>query len=197
MSPFPQRFIAGDTITFTESDSEYPAPTYTAGLSIKSETGAVLTFASTQNGTDHLFTLPGTLTAQLVTGNAIGTFYMVDENGNRTTRHCQPLYVVPDPTQPTPQSPTQIQLANLDAVITQLTSSTAQSASFNGQSFTNKDLNQLYAMQTNLQAKLFREQITAKRAQGIDPKMNVSQRFRPTAAGPFGPSNSGYWCQNP
>lgn len=186
MPPLPRSIVSGDVLTFIETDSSFPAGTYTATLSIKAESGPNLNLTSTASGRDHLFALTSSDTGMLITGNAVATFSMVDGSGNRTTRRSQMIFIIPDPSKPTPPSPAQLQVDAITAAITKLATGTTQSASFNGQSFTKKNLSELYSMQTALKAQLARERQQLNQAMGISPNRDIAPRFAPTSGiGPF------------
>ena len=63
----PTSFVAGDTLRFTISVADYPAPTW--DLTFYAESGAgSFSQASVDDGTSHSFTIPASTTAGIATG---------------------------------------------------------------------------------------------------------------------------------
>jgi hypothetical protein len=172
----PQSFNAGDAATFTIFDGAYlPGDGYTSKLIFSKDGQVVLTKDGDANGTKFVFTIASADTATVVPGEYTFSFTFT-KDGARSSTGADFVYINPNPEVSITLSPAQQQLAACEEAILALSSNGNASVSFNGQSFTKRNLVDLMDFRDRLQARVNAE----LRALGLSRKggaRTVATRF--------------------
>lgn len=179
----------GDTFAFSETFTAYPADAYTITLYLNLNGTAATNVAGTNSTlTTWDFSIPKTATANLTAGLYDYAFYATKTADNtRSTAKTGQLQFIPNLAATVTKSEAQLILDALNATILSLSASGNQSVSFNGQSYSKRDMMQLMQMRRELEAQVFREQREAANLRGVVDDGNIGVRFNPGAgAYPFG-----------
>lgn len=174
----PCKIEAGDAVSFLLSYTSYPASTFAGSFVLSMGTIAPVITAATASGDNFLVTLSSTATAPIVPGNYEWAFY-VTQSGNRYTAQNGVISVLPNLAVAASPSTAQNMLTALNAAITALASSKNQSVSFNGQSFTKRDMKSLLEQRVLLQAEVMREQAALARQRGGPDPGRIAIEFVP------------------
>jgi len=67
LTAIPVKIVAGTTVKYTRTESDYPAPTWTLTLYLSG--ASATSFIAAANGTDHDVTITSTLSAAILPGN--------------------------------------------------------------------------------------------------------------------------------
>jgi hypothetical protein len=170
---------AGNYVSFTEEFPEYPVATWGSIFVISTATVPFVTTA-TISGASFLYTLA--TTPELPVGNADWAIYAT-KDGRRVTVKNGTLTVLPNLATPATASAAQAMLTALEATITSLAGSKNQSVTFNGQSFTKREMGSLLTQRVQLQAEVIRERAALARARGgLDPG-RIAIEFAPPNGG--------------
>lgn len=123
------------------------------------------------DGASFDVTISATVSAGLANGptTAIPLYTKISDTTVKEYGRASSTTVFPAITATGSPSVTQQMLTALNAAIIKLSGSTNSSVSFNGQSFTKRDLAQLIAQRTNLQAQVIAEQNALLSARGGHP----------------------------
>jgi hypothetical protein len=175
-------YEVGDQVNLAETFTDFVAPTWAITLYLSINGTAATNIAGTGSGSAWAFAIPAATTANLSAGTYDYAYYALNGTNRQTAKTGQ-LTFIPNLAASQTASITQQQLDALNATILALSGSGNQSCSFNGQSFTKRDLNQLMAMKRELEAKLYREQRAAANLRGVVDDGNIGNRFGPTDAG--------------
>lgn len=159
-SGVPFRFTIGDAYSFLVTDSDYAAPDWTAQLVIRDSAGTVRSYGATADGSNHLFALTNADTSTLKPGP--GTVSLVYSDGtSRQSDGWREVFILDDPTKAATPSTAEKIVAELEDSILKLAGKSNVSVSFNGQSFTKRDMNQLNETLTYWKARVIREKAQA------------------------------------
>jgi len=148
----PQSFTAGDGTTITIFDGGFlPSDGYTAKL-ILSMNGKVKLSVDGSDGADNkfTFTLTSEATADLEPGEYTYTFTFL-KNSVRTSLEPLILYVNPNPETSLSDTVHQQQLAAVEQAILKVSAGDNVSVTFNGQSYTKRNLKDLMDFRDRLQ----------------------------------------------
>ncbi len=154
----PDQVEAGNYVAFTDSFTDFPVTGWTMEFVLRGPDGASQSIAATISSSLFQVALPTNLApgvyeyAEYVTETA---------TSQRTTARTGTLEVLPDLTQAAVLSTAAITLALIEAAIQRLSGSDNISVSFNGQSFTKRDLKNLTDQRTYWKAEVLREQARA------------------------------------
>lgn len=162
----PAIITAGDAITFTVDDTNYPAGDWTSILVFKNQLNAVTNFTGVQSGTSHLFTLTNAQTATLTAGRNL-VAVMFSDGSHRETSEWSEVLVLADPATAQTPSFAQAQVTLLQTVITAFSTSSAITVNFNGQSFTRDNLKSYQDQLTQYRADLYKEKEQEKADRGL------------------------------
>lgn len=180
----PATLQAGDTLTWTDSLSEYPATTYTLNYSLRAFGLSVINIAATASGTDHAVAATAATTAGWAAGDYAWTAYVEKGAGASLERYTIATgSVTVKPALHTALSSADNRsmavkmLAALEAAILRLTSKEVESLTFNGRTVTYKDLGKLMQERSRLRAEVASEKAAEKIAQGLDPGRRILVRF--------------------
>lgn len=162
LTAIPTEIVSGTTVVWTETQTDYPQPDYTIAykfLALDTPVDGVETFSVSGSGSGSAWTFtitsaaapkPGRYLWQEIVTRASPAAVAVIASGQLTV---QPNFTAAPTT-----SAAATMLAALETAITTLSAGTNQSVSFNGQSFTKKDMRSLLDERTRLQAEVKREQ---------------------------------------
>lgn len=162
----PPIITAGDAISFTVDDSQYPAGTWTSILIFKNALNAVLTFPGVQSGTSHQFDLTNANTATLSVGRNLACIVFSDST-HRETGDWQDILILADPATAQTPSYAQAQVTLLQAVLAEFNATSAMSVNFNGQSFTRGSIATYQNQLTQWRAELRQEKEQEKADRGL------------------------------
>lgn len=161
LTAIPCEFTAGEKVTWGETQDLYPQPDYTIVYNFAGQTpvDGFQKFTVTGSGSGAAWTFsfptspqpkPGYYRWQQIVTRASDSAKQEIQSGDVTVR--------PNLADTQTTSAAATMLANLNTAITTLTTTTNQSVSFNGQSYTKASIGQLYEQRVRLQAEVRREQ---------------------------------------
>ena len=162
-SGIPSTIAAGDTLSFSAGFSGYPATSYGLIFILSLNGAVVATLNGTPSGDDFIISATDEATASYPPGRYFYAAY-VTQGGERKMAQRGQISVTPNFAIAEVASEAQTLLTALNANILALSSSATSSVSFNGQSYTDRDLSQLMKMRNELRAQVQAEQ----RAKGYD-----------------------------
>jgi hypothetical protein len=144
LSAFPASLIAGDTLRVNIPGGDHPATAWTLKVLFASGTGNK-SFDATANGDDFLLTLSAAQTATLTAGQyAVANSYTETATGERYTDPDEDIVAVfPDPTTTVTESIAKQTLDALEASLLIIAGEPDTTVSFNGQTFTGRNLPEL------------------------------------------------------
>lgn len=177
MSAIPASFVTGDTTTWTDV---LPLYSQAAGYTVvfRFYGPELFTVTGTGTATSWAFAMP-------TTGKLPGTYgwqQVASKTGNIVTVESGVITVKPNLATAMTTTTAATMLSNLETAILSLTTGLNQSVSFNGQSFTKKDMAQLLAARTKLQAEVKAEQAAFDELAGIAKDRFIHTRFSPAAS---------------
>src|ERR1043166_7736576 len=139
-SGIPSVFIAGDAVSFTVTDTDFPATLWSSQILFRSDPNAPpKTFDGTASGADHLFSLTNAQASTLVPGQTSVCILFSDGTNRQSTDRAE-VTILPNPAIAAGKSFAQQQVDLLRAVIAKFNSSGRSSVNFNGQSFTTANI---------------------------------------------------------
>jgi hypothetical protein len=157
----PSAVVSGTTVVWTETQSLYPDPDYTIAYkfqALDTPVDGYEAFSVSGTGSGSAFTF--TITAAAAPKPGIYAWQeivtRVSPSGTAVIA-CGQMVVRPNMAATPTTSAAETMLAAINTAITTLTSTTKQSVSFNGQSYTNADIKSLKDERTRLQAEIRRE----------------------------------------
>lgn len=172
----PSVITMGDAVSFTISNAEFPAGTWTSKCVFKDELGAVKSFDGVQSGTKHLFELSNTNTGTLVAGQNF-VCLLFSDGSHRETREWGDINVLSDPAAADIPTFAQAQVTLIRSLLDSVHASGTTSVNFNGQSFTRSNINDLENQLVNWEAQVIRERQRAKERRGIKVPQSISPEF--------------------
>jgi hypothetical protein len=150
----PEKVEAGNTYNVLEAFTDYPTTGYALLVVIVGPDGKPRTIATTISGTSFAYTLP----LDLIPGLYDFAEYATETaTGQRATAHKGTFEVIPNLMLSAVQTNAQTILANIEAIITTLSSLPHTAVTFAGQSYTQKSLPTLRAERTYWKAEVVRE----------------------------------------
>ncbi len=189
----PSLVEVGDTIAFQETFTDFPSTDYSITLYLNLNGTAATNVAGTNNTvTVWDFAIPKTTTVNLSAGLYDYAFYATKtSDSTRTTAKTGQMTFIANLAATTAKSAAEILLDTLNTNILALAASGTSSISFNGQSFTKRDMHQLMEMRRELEAQVFREKRLAANLRGVVNDGSITPYF-PLAGAvgsftPFGP----------
>lgn len=178
VSGLPAIIESGDTVIFTEVFTDFPAASWGVTLYVSLNGTAITNWAGSGSGSTYTFTLTAAQTAALTAGRYLFSFYALETaTSQRALAKTGELNVIPNLAATQTASTAQTMLTNIETAISSLTSGVNQSVSFNGQSFTKKELGGLLRQRTSLQAEVIREKRRADALRGIRKSNNLVPTF--------------------
>lgn len=170
----PATLTAGDTWTFTFSHGDYAAPTWDASIYFENA-AATFNATATDDGSDHAFTIAAATTAAKPAGSYKWSIRATDGAASYTVETGW-LEVLPDPAaagKRDVRSWARRTLDNLEGLLEQFATTTIQSGSINGRSYSRSDLPQL----TQWRDQLRQEVRTERQGERAGLGRNIKVRF--------------------
>jgi len=186
LTSMPCQFESGNTLVVTMPLSTYAPSEGAARLYLVLNGAPIANFTATESGNDFTFTISATASASLAPGLYDWAIYFTYTAGERETALTGQITVLPDMATAQTASIAQQMLDALNATILSLSGSGNQSVSFNGQSYTKRDMGQLMRMRTDLQAEGIREKANAAARRGENISKNYAPRFDAGSGYKFG-----------
>lgn len=178
LTSIPAQAECADTVTWTQTFSDYPSTGYGITLYLALNGTAATNAAGTGSGTDWAFSLAASTTTNLTPGVYDYAFYATSTATNaRTTAGTGQITFIPNLAATTAKSTAELQLIALNAVILTICGSPNVSTNFNGQAVTKRDLTQLMAMRRELEAQVFREKRAAANLRGVVNDGSITPYF--------------------
>lgn len=174
----PASLTIGDALSFTVNDSRYPVGDWPSAKIVFRNGSNVVEFTGAVDDLDQLFELTGVNTGKLTAGRNFVAIVYTDADGHRVSTEWQAIDVFADPAKPLGATFASRSLANIEEAIEKLSKGTNSAVSFNGQSFTKKDLAQMLTIRDQLKAEVAQEQ------SGIDLGISRSAGIRVRFAAP-------------
>jgi hypothetical protein len=179
---------AGNTYTTTQTLTGYPATLYTAALVFNRPGIAPIIVNATADGEKFVLTITGTTFTNATAGQFDFAIYLTKIADTTRSTYItgvvnveQNLAVAYEPTE------AEAQLTALNATIDALMATgeegAVESASFNGQSYTKRDLPSLYLLQTQMEAKVYREKLKRDSLRGDNHSRNMGPVMLPVGQG--------------
>lgn len=166
----PNVFTAGDAASFSVTDGEHPASSWTSIIYFKDQvTGAVLNFTrDSVDGDKHVFELTNAEIATLVAGKNFVCLAFSDGT-HRQVSDWEEVTVLSDPTAADVPTYAESQVTALKAAIATLQATPFQSVNFSGQSYTQNSLPELQKQLTYYRAEVIRENKIKLGNRGLGP----------------------------
>lgn len=194
-SGVPCKFRSGDTVRFSYINSDHPASSWSAQFCLSRNGTAVSPVSATESGDEYIFTLSAATTAALSAGTYKWMIRYTETSSSEVETGEQGILdVLPNLATSQSASTAQALLTLCEAQLTALLASgdTFASVSFNGQSYSKRDIGQLMAQRDRLRAEVISERRAAALAAGENDGTVFQVRFRGPGGAPFGPN---YGCR--
>lgn len=178
LGAIPEIIEAGTTVRFTEDFADFPATAWTCALKLSRDGTAATSIAATTNGSQFVFVIPSTTTDDLTPGEWNYSFRVTaTSGGDVATAKTGVLTVLPDLGGTVAKSAAAAQLAALETAILAVCATENASGSFNGQSYTKKNLAELYDARARLRAEVAAEEEKEAALRGRPIKRTIAPRF--------------------
>lgn len=173
----PTSVVAGDTIAWTETLADYPAPTWTLKYRI-AKSGRAIEIVSTASGTNHAVAVTAATSAGWDPGEYQWTSYVV----NGALRHTIGrgiLEVKPDPAGAAydPRTTAQVMFDNIEAYLIDPNNLAAASYSIGGRSLSRWSRAELLVERDKLRNEVRSETAAARIAAGLGNPRRMYTRF--------------------
>jgi hypothetical protein len=186
LSAFPASVVAGDTLRLDLSDGDYPSGTWSLSVVLRGA-DVIKTFgADSVSGNAYELVIAASDMAKLPPGPYSVT-YVYTDGDERASVPMGTTQVTVDPTQAAPKSIARRTLVAMEKALEELAGGSNASVSFNGQSFSKKNLKELQDAIDRQRLIVAREDNAADLAAGRGRSRNIYTRF-----GPFG--SCGEYC---
>lgn len=180
----PDKTTSGEYVVWSETLADYPQGTYTVAYNFVDLATPVdgyekFSVAGSGSGTTWTFTMPTGGSAPKPGRYRWQQVVTRVSDSKAVTIASGVLIIAPDFSATPTTTAAQTMLAALETAITSLSSGLNETVSFNGQSFTKKNLRQLYDMRRDLQAEILLEQRRLAELSGeIPTDGTIGVRFR-------------------
>lgn len=173
----PSSIYAGDTVTWSKSLADYPAPTWTLTYSLVRD-GASIIITATADGTDHLVTVPPSTTTEWSPGEHQWTAFVTD-GASRYTIERGSMEILPDPAAGgyDYRSTARVMLDNIEAYLRDPTNLAASSYSIGGRSLSRWSRSELVTERSRLQMEVQTEKAADRMASGLGNPRRLYVRF--------------------
>ncbi len=175
----PQYLQGGDTIRFTFTDADHPPSLWSAIFYLSKNGTAITNFSATESGDTYTVAITAAQSAALAPG-LYEWFVRFTETSSSEIQSgaTGTITVLPNLAASQTATTAQTMLTTLETCITSLAAGTNQSVSFNGQSYTKKDVGSLYRLRTMLQAEVVRERAAIDALKGVTGRSQYQVRFQ-------------------
>ena len=173
----PTNIIAGDTVAWTKTLEDYPAPTWTLTYRLV-KVGKSFEIATTASGADHAVSVLPAVTAAWVPGE-YAWVALVTDGTNRYTAATGRLTIQPDPAgaEYDPRSTAKVMLENVEAYLRDPTNLAAASYSIGGRSLSRWSRAELIEERSRLQMEVRGEEAVERMAAGLGNPRRLYVRF--------------------
>lgn len=194
LTGIPKSFTAGDTVLFTENFTDFPNDTWTAKLWLNLGSGAPTSTTATVSGSNYLFTLANTYTANLSPAQYEYNIVVTNAGASQTAVAKKGLISVL-PNYAVAQTPTfaEAQVALLQTVLAEFNATTRASVSFNGQSFSRASISEYQKQLLYWEARVLQERAKTNALRGTPDNHLVGTRFIPAQGGSYPWTWAPYW----
>jgi hypothetical protein len=166
LTSIPCEFESGNSVTVTMPLPDVSPSEGEAKLYLSLNGTAVTNITATESGDEFTFTISAAASAALAPGLYDYAIYFTYTGTQRISIATGQIRITPNLATSQTASDAQTMLTALNATITTLMASGNASVSFNGQSFTRRNLDELIKMRTQLRAEVIAERRAAARARG-------------------------------
>jgi hypothetical protein len=184
MPGIPETIYAGDSLSWTESAGEYPAPVWTMHYAIRG--ASKLDLDSTPDGTDHKFTVAAANTASLQPGFYTWQSFVTDGTGARHTVSTGSISIRANLAIQNSgfdgRSHAQKVLDAIEATMEGRASKAQGSVQINNRQIQYLKPEELVKWRSFYKAEVAREKTAEKVAQGEEPGNRILTRFRDDAS---------------
>jgi hypothetical protein len=181
LTAVPAIIYAGDTLLLNISQADYPAPDWTVTYSFRCKDGSTIELAATDNGAEHLFSIPATTTAAWAPGEYKGVG-RANDGTNYVTFWKGTMEVLADlSTQPDnhdTRSHAQKCLDAIEAVLEGKATRDILNTVIAGQSIGRLSPMQLMEWRSVYQSEVAAEQAKERAANGLATGKNIHIRFQ-------------------
>lgn len=174
----PTIIYAGDSVTWTRTLADYPAPTWTLGYSlVKADTA--YTIATTADGSSHRAAVSTTTTAAYLPGEYTLTAYVTQAGERVTLPGASRVTVRPNPALSTadPRSHARRTLDAIDALLEGRATGDVAAYTINGRSLTKVPLAELITLQSHYRRLVDREDAESRIARGLASGRKIYSRI--------------------
>lgn len=173
----PATVIAGDTISWTKTLSDYPAPTWVLSYSLTKD-GQKFSITGSASGSDHAISVDATTSGAWEPGR-YSWFAHVTSGAVRKTVERGEMIVEPNPASQTfdPRTKARIMLDNVEAYLADPNNLTAANYSMGGRSLSRWSRGELLAERDKLTLEVRGEQQAARIAAGLGNPRRIYVRF--------------------
>lgn len=184
MPGIPETIYAGDSLSWTESAGEYPAPVWTMHYVLRGT--SVLDIDSVADGIDHKFTVSATVTANLQPGFYTWQAFVSNGTGERYTIATGTVTVRANLAAQTAgfdgRSHVQKVLDAIEATMEGRATKSQESMQINNRQIQYLKPEELIKWRSFYKSEVAREKTAGKVAQGEDPGNRILTRFRDDAS---------------
>lgn len=171
----PTTITAGDSATWTQSVSDFPATDgYTLTYALQGP--GQYTFAATAIGSDYSITISPEITVTWTPGTYVWTAF-VSKTGERRTVGHGALIVLPNPITTLAKSHAQTALELINAALIGRIPRGLENTNIDGQELSRIPLMQLHSLRDKYRREVIMEQSAARSAAGISPRRTIGIRF--------------------
>lgn len=186
LSSIPCSIESGNTTVITMGLGAYtPTLWPTANMYLSLNAGTPVTVAATTSGNNYTFTLTATASAAMAIGSYDYAIYVIDASSNRETAQTGKIQITPNLAVAGTPSTAQAMVTQLEATLLTLATTGAQSASFNGQSWSKFQIGELQTMLRDWKSRVAKERREDAARRGEDPSQTFSPTFGNGSPGPF------------
>ncbi len=173
----PTTIVAGDTVTWTKSLSDYPAGTWTLNYRLV-KVGRTISITASASGTDHVVTVAASTTAGWDPGTYTWTSF-VTSGALRYTLQRGEFEITPNPAGATydPRSVAKVMLDNIEAYLIDPNNIAAASYSIGGRSLSRWSRAELLVERDKLKAEVRSEDAASRIAKGQGNPRRFYVRF--------------------
>lgn len=175
----PAQIRSGNTHRFIITDADHPVATWSCKLYLMLDGQFVTSYAASESASGYSFVITAGQSSQLKAGSYSWTLRFTETgSGEIEDGETGVMQVLRNVAVAQAKSTARIMLDSLNTAITTLAAGTNSSVSFNGQSFTKKDMGSLLRQRAMLQAEVHREEQAEKAVAGENAGNFFQVRFQ-------------------
>lgn len=181
LTEFPFTIVAGNTLRVILSEPDYPSSGWTLSVVFNGDTVKQFT-ADSITGNQYELVIAASVTAQLAPGSYRVTFVYTDGDGEVASVDFGMVQVLNNPTALAAKSIARQTLEAMQAALLKIGADSEISVSFNGQSYTQKNLKDLQDAIDRQKVIVAREDLSIALESGNSSSGNIYTRFGSIAA---------------